>query len=410
MSFNVVYNYIRGRRGVGCGAGLEGLRQLLGRLGNPQNDYKIIHVAGTNGKGSVCTLAARALECAGYKTGLFLSPHLTDPRERIQLNGEPVSKAAFTQTVLDVMQQEEGELNFFEILTAAALLYFSRQKAHYVVLETGLGGRKDPTNVCMPVACVITSVGLDHMHLLGNSLAQIAREKAGIIKPGVPVFSGAVNPVVREELLKAAKKESAPLTFVAQGEPFFEYAFDFVNNQTVLHTRDGREWLLSALGPRQTANACLVYQLAHSLHLPDTALQRAFESVCIPARFEVVRTPETLFILDGAHNAPAVENLVSFFNKSPYCGQAALWCGFMKDKEYKKMLALLCPYFKDILVTMPSPKRGADEADIRAALPKGARIRFFKTPARALAAAKKYKTVLCTGSFYLAGWVRGKIC
>lgn len=408
MSFNAVYNHIIGRRGAG--AGLKGVRELLGRLGNPQNDYKIIHVAGTNGKGSVCMLTARTLQCAGYKTGLFLSPHLTDPRERVQLNGEPVSKAAFTQTIQDVLRQEEGELNFFEILTAAALLYFSRQKAQYVVLETGLGGRKDPTNVCMPAACVITSVGRDHMHLLGNSLAQIAREKAGIIKPGVPVFSGADNPTVREELLKAAKKVSAPLTFAAEGQPFFEYAFDFVNNQTVLHTCDGREWLLSILGPRQTANACLVYQLARYLQLPETALQRAFGSVCIPARFEVLRTPGTVFILDGAHNAPAVENLVSFFNKSPYCGQAALWCGFMKDKEYKKMLALLCPHFKDILVTVPSPERGADETEIRAALPKGARIRFFKTPARALSAARKYQTVLCTGSFYLAGWARGKIC
>ena len=247
MSFDIVFNYILRRSGIGCGAGPDGFRELLERLGNPQNQYKIIHVAGTNGKGSVCTLTARILTCAGYKTGLFVSPHLVSPTERIQIDGEAISKKQFSQAVLEVFQEEEEELNFFEILTAAALVYFARQKVQYAVLETGLGGRKDPTNSCVPVLSLITSIGLDHMQYLGSSLTQIAREKAGIIKPGVPVISGTVNPAARDVIRQTAKKQKAPLRFVGEGEPFFEYAYDFVNNQTVLHTRDGEEWLLQLI-------------------------------------------------------------------------------------------------------------------------------------------------------------------
>lgn len=277
MSFDIVFNYILKRSGVGCGAGPEGFRALLERLGNPQNRFKIIHVAGTNGKGSVCTMTARALACAGYKTGLFVSPHLVSAVERIQINGAPVSKQAFSNAALAVFQEEEEELNFFEILTAAALVHFARRGVEYAVLETGLGGRKDPTNICTPVLSLITSIGLDHMQYLGSSLAQIAREKAGIIKPGVPVISGTVNPAAREVIRKTAKEKRAPLTFVSEGEPFFEYAYDYVNNQTVLHTQDGREWLLHALGRRQTINACVAYHAAKLLGLPDAAVKKALD-------------------------------------------------------------------------------------------------------------------------------------
>lgn len=409
MSFNIVFDYVLTRAGIACGAGLAGLKDLLDRLGNPQDQFKIIHVAGTNGKGSVSMLAAEVLKQAGYKTGLFISPHLCDPCERVQINGEPISKQDFMQTMLEVFQEEEQELNFFEILTASALLYFAKQGVDYAVLETGLGGRKDPTNVCSPAACVITSVGLDHMHILGSSLSQIAKEKAGIIKPGVPCFSGTVNPSAREEIRKAAKAVKAPLRFVGEGEPFFEYAFDYVNNQTVLHAADGREWVLNALGRRQSINTCVVYQLAEYLKIPDEAIEKAFRSVRIPGRFEVLQRGENTFILDGAHNAQAVELFLEFFRKTPYCGNCTLLCGFMQDKDYKKLLALLCPHFQEIIVTVPSASRGAGKKDILAALPKGVKVRFFENPARALTAAKKSKNVACTGSFYLVGLVRSKI-
>ena len=366
-------------------------------------------VAGTNGKGSVCTLTARILTCAGYKTGLFVSPHLVSPTERIQIDGKAISKKQFSQAVLEVFQEEEEELNFFEILTAAALVYFARQKVQYAVLETGLGGRKDPTNSCVPVLSLITSIGLDHMQYLGSSLTQIAREKAGIIKPGVPVISGTVNPAARDVIRQTAKKQKAPLRFVGEGEPFFEYAYDFVNNQTVLHTRDGEEWLLHALGRRQAINACVAYQAARLLGVPDQAVAQAFETVSLPGRFEVARAGKNLFVLDGAHNPQAVELLVEFWQKTPFTHDTALLCGFMRDKDYKKMLALLCPHFERIILTVPPSPRGAAEADLRSALPKKANIVFEPDWKKALQLAKKSPRVLCTGSFYLVGAVRGKL-
>lgn len=409
MSFDIVFNYILKRTGMDYGAGPEGFARLLARLGNPQEKFKIIHVAGTNGKGSVSALIAKTLEAAGYKTGLFVSPHLVSPVERIQINGRAIAKPSFSQAVVDVFQEEEDELNFFEILTAAALVYFARKKVDWAVLETGLGGRKDPTNVCTAALSVITSIGLDHTQYLGSSLAQIAREKAGIIKPGVPVISGTINPSVREIIAKTAKSKKASLTFVGLGEPFWESSPDFKRGYTLLRSPDGTGWPLHALGARQTLNACVVYQVAKTLGLPLRALKKAFEQVELPGRFEIFSRDKNTLILDGAHNPQATELLMDFWRKTPFAENAALLCGFMQDKDYKKMLAVLRPYFKTIIVTVPPTPRGAGEEDIRCALAKNARIVFEPDWKKALALAAAHETVLCTGSFYLVGAVRGLV-
>ena len=385
MSFDIVFNYILKRTGVDYGAGQDGFARLLQRLGNPQEQFKIVHVAGTNGKGSVATMTARALECAGYKTGLFVSPHLISPAERIQINGTPISKKSFSQVIVDVFQEEEDELNFFEILTAAALVYFARKKVDYAVLETGLGGRKDPTNACTAALSIITAVGLDHTQYLGSSLAQIAREKAGIIKAGVPVISGAMNPTVREIIAKTAKVQNAPLTFVGQGEPFWESSVDIPSGRTLMRTDDGSVWPLYALGARQVLNACVVYQAAKTLGLPARAVKKAFETVELAGRFEI------------------------FHSKTALSEDAVLLCGFMKDKDYKKMLALLRPYFKTVIVTVPPSARGAGEEEIRAALAKNAQIVFEPDWKKALGLALSHEKTLCTGSFYLVGAVRAKL-
>lgn len=409
MSFDIVFDYILKRTGVDYGAGPDGFARLLARLGNPQEKFKIVHVAGTNGKGSVCTLLAGAISAAGYKTGLFVSPHLVSPAERIQIDGIPIAKTSFSQAVVDVFQEEEDELNFFEILTAAALVYFARKKVDYAVLETGLGGRKDPTNVCTPVLSIITAIGLDHMQYLGSSLTQIAREKAGIIKPGVPVISGTVNPSVREVIAKTAKSKNAPLAFVGLGEPFWESGVDFKTGQTLLRTEDGSIWPLHVLGARQTLNACVVYQAAKTLGLPARAVKKAFEKASLPGRFEVFQNGKNTLVLDGAHNPQAVELLMEFWRKTPFAENAALLCGFMKDKDYKKMLSLLRPYFKTVIVTVPPSPRGAGEEEIRDALPKNMHITFEPDWKKAFALAKTYEKTLCTGSFYLAGAVRGRL-
>lgn len=408
MNFNNWFLDLQTRTVSNAGAGLVAFKQLLERLGNPQNKYQIIHVAGTNGKGTVCTLLAHALACAGYKTGLFVSPHLMSPTERIQINGREIPQEDFVQSVNIVLAAQKEPLNFFEVITAAALLYFAKQQTHHVILETGLGGKKDPTNVCTPILSIITSVGLDHTHILGNTLSQIAAEKAGIIKPSVPVLCGPVADEATAVIERAVLDNHATLFWVREGQPFYEYAYDFINGFTALHTIDRQEWNLHLLGRKQTQNACLVYQAARHLNVPESAIKIAFETVQLPGRFERVKKDNTTFILDGAHNPQAVQSLLEFWQKTPYSRQSpALLCGFMKDKDFKQMLAWLSPHFMRVFVTEPPSVRGATQEDFGDLL-RAPNITFEPDYKTALSIVKKESAVLCTGSFYLVGALRAE--
>lgn len=407
MNFNDWFNALQTRAAHNVGAGLVAFKALLARLNNPQNNYKIIHVAGTNGKGTVCTLLARALSCAGYRSGLFVSPHLISPTERIQIDGREISQADFKKSVQTVLRAQQEPLNFFELITAAALFYFSTQKAEYVVLETGLGGRKDPTNVCVPVLSIITSIGLDHTQILGSTLAQIAAEKAGIIKPGVPVLCGEVSPQAAAVIKQVAQDKKAPLQWVKQGHPFGVSDYDFENGFTHLRLAGKITWKLHLLGEKQTQNACLVYQAARQLGVAENALQKAFETVQLPGRFECIKKGGTVFILDGAHNPQAVENLLAFWQKTPYATQnSTLLCAFMKDKDFEKMLAHLAPHFARVIVTAAPSPRAAQAQDFGDLL-HASNIVFEPDYQTALQKAQKAAAVLCTGSFYLVGAVRG---
>ena len=408
MTFDAVYQTLLGRAGTDCGAGPAGFKRLLKRLGNPHLNYRVIHVAGTNGKGSVCHLCAEALQAAGYKTGLFVSPHLFTPAERIRINGRLIGKPAFAKLCQDVLAQEKEKLNFFEILTAAAFLYFSQQQVQYAVLETGLGGRRDPTNACLPAACLITSIGLDHCALLGHTLAQIAREKAGIIKCGVPVFCPPLPCAPMAEIRRAARAVSAPLVIVREGEPF---ALENVNwSKGYMRLRKGKTvWPLHLLGEKQVQNACLVYQVCHFLGVADCALKKAFARVYVPCRFEVLHSKRNSFIFDGAHNPQAARAFADFFTRSPWTKNAALVCGFMRDKDYKNMLRVLAPHFSALYLTRPLSVRAAVPEEVRTVLPRGVKAFFFTSPGRALrAAAQAYHTVAVTGSFYLAAYLRAR--
>ncbi len=406
MNFNDWFRELQTRTARNSGAGLVAFKALLARLNHPQNNYKIIHVAGTNGKGSVCTLVAHTLTCAGHKTGLFVSPHLMSPTERIQINGRAISQEDFKKSVQAVLGAEQEPLNFFELVTAAAFVYFATQKAEYVVLETGLGGRKDPTNICVPVLSMITSVGLDHTQILGDTLAQIAAEKAGIVKPGVPVLCGEVAPEAVQIITQTTRDKNAPIMWVQTGQPFDEIEHDFENGFTLLRLAGKVAWKLHLLGGKQTQNACLVYQAARQLGIGEDALKKAFETVRLPGRFEYIQRGKTRFILDGAHNPQAVENLLMFWQKTPYARQnPTLLCGFMKDKDFRKMLALLAPHFARVIVSMPPSPRAAQKQDFGDLL-RTANITFEPDCKAALKEAQKAQVVLCAGSFYLVGAVR----
>ena len=399
MNFNAWFSDLQTRTASNRGAGLAAFKELLARLKNPQQNYKIIHVAGTNGKGTVCALLAHALTCSGEKTGLFISPHLTSPTERIQIDGAEISPDDFVSAVETVLAQEKEPLNLFEVLTAAALIYFAEKKAAYVVLETGLGGRKDPTNVCVPALSVITSVGLDHTHILGSTLEKIAAEKAGIIKPGVPVLCGYLPPEAVRVVQKIAHEKNALL--------------EIVSTENVP-------------GNAQAQNRELVRRAAKFLGISDEIIAHAVETVKVPGRFEIFSCGKKTIILDGAHNPQAIENLLAFWQTTPFAKKhATVLCAFMKDKDYPQMLSRLSAHFTTGTVTaVSSPRavkffsssRSVAMRDIEKfssqktseILPSG--WEFVSDVGDALSRAQEQADVLLiTGSFYLVGAVRAKL-
>lgn len=382
MNFDTWFNSLQTRTACHTGAGLAAFGELLVRLNSPQKKFNIIHVAGTNGKGTVCTLLAQVLVRAGYKTGLFISPHLISPTERIQINGTEISPVDFITTVETVLAQEKEPLNLFEVLTAASLVYFAEKKVQYAVLETGLGGRKDPTNSCVPVLSIITSIGLDHTHILGNTLEQIATEKAGIIKPGVPVLCGYLPAEAVRIVQETAYEQNAPLEMT------------HVENQP---------------GQAYEQNVHLVSRAADVLKVPAALVRQGLETAKLPGRFEVFRQGNKTIILDGAHNPPAIENLIAFWQTTPLArARACVLCGFMQDKDYPRMLRMLSARFKTGIVTCPPSPRAAGEPQVKPLLPPG--WKFIPQVSAALAQAQKQaEVVLCTGSFYIAGALRRSI-
>ncbi len=408
MTFKQLYQQLMQRTGAGYGAGPQKFKELLFRLGNPHLDYPIVHVAGTNGKGSCCYLTASVLQEAGHRTGLFISPHLFSACERISINRNPISKRTFVRLSLKVFSSEQEKLNFFEILTAVAFLYFSEQKANYVVLETGLGGSKDPTNVCQPVASVITSIGLDHCALLGNTLSKIAREKAGIIKSSVPVFCPHFSAEIRQEIDQRARAKHAPVIEV-KNDIFTVQKTDWKKNRFKL-LKDKSEWTLGVLGEKQPENAALVYRICRYLGIGERFIRRGFTNVCIPCRFEVLSQRKKTVIIDGAHNPQAMEAMIRFYKKSPYYSQAALVCGFMADKDFPHMLQILSAHFRHLYITLPPSERAASLQSIKKLDFLKNKATYFTDDQRACEQAlKQEQTVLVSGSFYLAASVRTRV-
>ena len=382
------------------GVDLAGLRILLKKLGNPEKKLKIIHVAGTNGKGSVCTLLAHTLTTAGHKTGLFISPHLIHVTERITIDGSSIPRQALCRILQKVISFETIPLNFFELLTVSGLVYFEEKRAEYVVLETGLGGSKDPTTVCNPLICVITSIGLDHTQLLGNTLRKIAAEKAGIIKRKIPVFCGEIPPIAWHVIRSYACRKHAPLKLVHTGSPFSCVRIKWSKNEMILSNGESN-WPLHIIGEQQPLNACLVYQVCTYLGISETAIKTSFKTVQLRGRFQEINCRSGKFIFDGAHNPQAIKSLVALWKKHPLYPHGTLLCGFMKDKDFSQMLRLLQPHFEQIILTVPPSKRACRLKELAPFLNK--RAVFEPNLKRAFEKAQQARLVVCTGSFYLVG-------
>ena len=363
---------------------LRRMDDLLERLGHPEQDYAIIHIAGTKGKGSVSAFCASALRAAGYRTGLYTSPHLHDYTERIRVNGKPIPQDEMVALVEEMRSVIESikALTTFEITTALAFLYFSRQKVESAVIEVGLGGRLDATNVVTPVVSVITSLSYDHTFILGNTLEEIAREKAGIIKRGIPVVLAPQLEEARQVIQQVSVERSAPLYQVGTDIKFAAQSYTLQgtsliawrDTSKIAEVADGdQESILPVepvslhiplLGEHQVENAAVAYttlEIFSQIGLPLSTqnIQEGFSQTQWPGRFEVLNMQPTV-ILDCAHNRDSAMRLrlalEAYFPGRPI----QLVFGASEDKDIEGMLAELMAPVESVILTRSFHPRAAE--------------------------------------------------
>ncbi len=357
---------------------LDRMFALMEELGNPQNAYPIIHVAGTKGKGSVSALCASGLKVAGYKVGLYTSPHLLDYCERIQVNGEAISHDFLVELVEEIKPAvaKIPKLTTFEITTALGFLAFAEQRCNAAVIEVGLGGRLDATNIVTPRVAVITSLSYDHMAVLGDTLAKIAGEKAGIIKHGVPVVSSSQKEEALEVLQRVAKEMNSEVILVGK-DITFESVSSSLDGQVVSIQR---RWLSASsrnpaahsttvqiplLGKHQLENAATAYAAlkVSGLEISDEAIQRGFAQVKWRGRFEIARRDPPV-IFDSAHNEDSFEKLRQTLETHFPGKQAYLIFGASEDKNIPGMFAAMKPKIRRLIVTRADHPRALEEERI----------------------------------------------
>ena len=396
---------------------LDRMFALMGELGNPQSKYPIIHVAGTKGKGSVCALCASVLKAAGYKVGLYTSPHLLDFCERIQINGEPILHEFLVELVEEIKPAvaKIPKLTTFEIITALGFLAFAKQGCDAAVIEVGLGGRLDATNIVTPRVSVITSLSYDHMAVLGDTLAKIAGEKAGIIKRGVPVVFSSQKEEALEVLERVGKLEDSNVTLVGK-DIQVEHLESSLDGQT-LHLSSFLfpsilDFTIPLLGSHQLENAATAYAAlkVSGLDVSDEAIQKGFAQVKWRARFEIARR-EPPVIFDSAHNEDSFlklrETLDTYFPDK----KAYLIFGASEDKNIPGMFAAMKPKIKRLIVTRADHPRALEVERIvelarQADVPYEAVSPVESALARALEnSAKDGSIVLSAGSMFVTAEV-----
>lgn len=412
------------------------MRELLRRLGNPQDRLRIIHVAGTKGKGSTTVMLAAILSAAGYRTGAFTSPHLNRVEERIAVDGRACTTEEFVALVQRVqpavlaMEREGANAGptYFEITTAMALLHFVQCQAEVAVLEVGLGGRLDSTNVCRPEVAVITSISLDHTEQLGTTLEAIAREKGGIIKPGIPVISGVTASGPRQVLRDLCRERGCSLRELQQDFDF-HYRPPRDLQQGTAHgevdfrapTLDGWAELpglkLGLLGRHQAANAAVALATLATLRqagwtIPEEAARRGLAEVVWPARVEIVaRRP--VIVLDAAHNRASIEALLAVLEESFAPARRGLIFATTQGKDLRGMLQGLVGAFDRIVFTRyRNNPRSVPPEELQALARElgGQDHPICASPAEAWAQMSRWAQaddLICiTGSFYLAAEIR----
>ena len=358
--------------------GLESIRHLMEELGNPQNELQVIHIAGTNGKGSILAYVSTVLQCAGWKVGRYISPTVMEYLERFQIDGEYMPKEVLLPIVEEVKWAAERMQmkgmpypTVFEIETAIAFVYFARENCDYVVLETGLGGRLDATNIVKNTkVCVFASISMDHMAVLGNTLAEITEEKAGILKTESVAVSYPQTEEVRKILQQKADEKNIPLWLadkeqvVVQKEELGSQNFSY---------KEFRDVEIQLTGRNQIENAITALEVIRALRnqnvsIPDEAIYQGMRRTVWPGRFQVLEV-SPLVIVDGAHNEDATrrlaENIQTYLQGRPIIGVM----GVFKDKAYKTIIEIMQPYLEYVYtIDLPNKDRTLDRRELARAL------------------------------------------
>ncbi len=403
-----------GLRRFGIKLGLSTIRGLLEGLGNPQQRFSCIHIAGSNGKGSIAAMLASILETSGRRVGLYTSPHLVRFNERIRINGEPISDADVVsahQAVNDARTPGEARHpTFFEYATAMAFHEFAERKVDWAVIETGMGGRLDATNVIVPALSIISNISMEHRMYLGDTLAEIASEKGGIIKKGVPVVTGVRQRSVVSVLENIARDLDAP--FHRAGRAFRvrrkgTRAFNYYGLDNAW-----RDLTTGLTGRHQVDNAALALAACEILNqngmaLSLAAIQTGMGRTRWPGRLEIV-SESPLILLDGAHNLAAAKNLARYLAEELADREITLVVGILDDKQYKGMLESLLPFCKTCIITRPVIDRALPPEKIRrtaARVIDDVRVIDLVPDAveHAVESAKPGEAICIAGSLYVVG-------
>ena len=405
---------------TGMKPGLQRIKKFLRSAGSPEKGLSVVHIAGTNGKGSVAKIIAGAVTASGLKTALYTSPHLVSITERIQFDGNNISEKELYRLASKYYKKARTfKLTFFEFITGLAFLYFKKKKPDIAVLETGLGGRFDATNVFQKtVVSVITDIDYDHSRVLGNTLGEIAREKAGIIKQGCPVVTGVARPQARSIIRHEARLKNAPLIEFGTDFSYKQGQINWIDKlQSFFYNSRVRpgEFKISLLGEHQSKNASLALAALETISgrgfdINFQQVKNDLKEVKWPGRFDirkiVLSGRRKTLIIDGAHNPSAVKAFIKTLKISPFIkGKPALLFAVMKDKDYAAIIKDLSEVFKKVVLLSLNTKRELFQGTSKSIWSKyiGKQNVTVSSSMKDALLALDERVVVVTGSLYLAG-------
>ena len=416
MDYEALLKELYGLERFGIKLGLDVVRDLLHRLRDPQERFPAIHVTGTNGKGSTCAFLASILRAAGHRVGLYTSPHLVTFNERIRVDGRMIADEDVARLYAEIQphaaamaaESETNQPTFFEVTTAIAFRHFVEQRVDVAVVEVGMGGRLDATNVVRPDACVITRIGLEHTEHLGRSIERIAREKSGILKPGVPVVT--VDQPALAVIRARAEALKCPLTVVGRDVRYSRQAFDLDGQDVVLEDGTRVQAHIRLLGAFQPENAATAFATALAVRdkwkLTGEAIVEGLETARWPGRLQVVRR-EPVVLVDGAHNAPAAAALAESLQELFPGRKLTFVLGILNDKDLGGIAEALGPLAAKVVATKPRTPRAFEPEDVRRAFEAGAPVEILPdvrdAVTKAIDSAANEDVIVVAGSIYTIG-------